>query len=325
MRRPPQGGFLVCGPSPDPGRRIAARDACEKACQGRAPRAFVPNGRYDGVVTHFSATPPRTMQDLTTEEKWIDVLGGQVFVRRWRAAGQPKKAAVVLLHDSLGCVALWRDFPAQLAQTLGREVIAYDRLGFGRSTERVAPPSLRFIDEEAEVVFPALCAALQLESVVLFGHSVGGGMAIARASVHAASNVCVGVVTESAQAFVEARTRAGIEAARQSFGQPGHMEKLSRHHGAKARWVLDAWTQTWLHPQFAAWSLRPHLAKVRCPVLALHGDQDEYGSVAFPNLIADAVSGPSQALVLEGFGHVPHKENPSVVLAAVSAFLADLP
>lgn len=259
---------------------------------------------------------------MKLEEKRVEVPGGQVFVRRWQATENLHKPAIVLLHDSLGCVELWRDFPAQLAQQLGREVIAYDRLGFGQSTTRVEPPSLRFIDEEAEVVFPALCRALGLKKVVPFGHSVGGGMAIAIAGQQVQSNLCAAVITESAQAFVEARTKAGIEAAKQFFNQANNLERLTKYHGSKARWVLDAWTETWLHPAFESWSLRPHLKNVRCPVLALHGDNDEYGSVAFPNLIADAAAGHAEAVVLEGFGHVPHKENPATILAAVAGFLS---
>ena len=102
------------------------------------------------------------------------------------------------------------------------------------------------------------------------------------------------------------------------------MDKLSKYHGEKARWVLEAWTETWLHPNFADWSLRSHLKNVSCPVLAIHGDTDEYGSVAFPKLIAEESLGRSQALVLEGFGHVPHKENPGVVLAATERFLSEI-
>lgn len=261
---------------------------------------------------------------MRSKEKLIEVPGGQVFVRRWCPNEKSQEPAIMLLHDSLGCVELWRDFPAQLAQNLGREVVAYDRLGFGQSSERVDPPSLRFIDEEAEVVFPALCASLGLQSVVPFGHSVGGGMAIAIASAHSQSNLCASVITESAQAFVEARTKEGIETAKKFFNQPGHLEKLTKYHKSKARWVLEAWTETWLHPQFDSWSLRPHLKNVHCPVLAIHGDNDEFGSVAFPKLIAEGVAGRSQALILEGFGHVPHKEDPDTVLAAVSCFLSEV-
>ncbi len=264
------------------------------------------------------------MQTVKLEEKYIEVPGGQVFVRSWLPDKPSEKAAIVLLHDSLGCVELWRDFPEQLATRFGRKVVAYDRLGFGRSSAVTEPPSLTFIDEEAEVVFPALCSALGLEKVVLFGHSVGGGMAIAIASIHSQASLCTSVITESAQAFVETRTKRGIETAKKYFNKPAHLDKLTKYHGDKARWVLDAWTETWLHPAFKDWNLKSHLKNLNCPVLAIHGDNDEYGSLAFPKLIVEESAGYSQQFVLQGIGHVPHKENTTAVLTAVTGFLSKI-
>jgi len=130
-------------------------------------------------------------------------------------------------------------------------------------------------------------------------------------------------VTESAQTFVEDRTRAGLEAARAEFTRPGQLERLARYHGAKASWVLDAWIETWLSPEFADWRLDDDLGAVRCPALALHGDQDEYGSPEHPGRIARLTQDSSKAVILEGCGHVPHREQPARVLAEVAAFLAN--
>ncbi len=258
-----------------------------------------------------------------TENQHLSVPGGQVFLRRWTSAAGSGEPPVLMLHDSLGCVALWRDFPARLAQHLGRDVLAYDRLGFGRSTPRDAPPSHAFIEEEADIIFPALSEALDLRQVILFGHSVGGSMAVTIAARH--PGPCQAVITQSAQPYIEGRTTDGIVAAQQSFGEPGQMDKLRRLHGDKAQWVLDAWTDTWLDPDFAEWSLRPRLAELSCPVLALHGDQDEFGSCAFPRVIADTAGGRSRAVILEDVGHVPHREAPERVLREVSSFLDRLP
>ncbi len=264
------------------------------------------------------------MQDSNSEDFHVDISGGQIFVRRWTTDASTDQAPIVLLHDSLGCVDMWRDFPGQLAMRLRRQVLAYDRLGYGQSSDRESPPSLHFIDEEARTVFPELCRSLGLSEVVPFGHSVGGGMAIAIASLHWQTGLCASVITESAQAFVESRTTAGIQAAKELFGKPGQFEKLSKYHGSKARWVLEAWTETWLDPKFATWSLDSYLKQVQCPVLAIHGDQDEYGSCAFPNRIANGVGGYSKAVILEGIGHVPHREQPDRIIEAVSCFLADV-
>jgi pimeloyl-ACP methyl ester carboxylesterase len=245
------------------------------------------------------------------------VPGGSIFVRRWSLA-RSKGPPIILLHDSLGSVEQWRDFPEALAAATARDVMAYDRLGFGRSTRRAERPSVDFILEEAATFFPAVRRALGVTRFVLFGHSVGGAMALVIAASHSG---CEAVITEAAQAFVEARTLEGIGAAKAQFGDPGQFEKIARWHGEKARWVLDAWTEVWLSAEFRSWNLDGHLAHVTCPVLAIHGDSDEYGSVEFARRIASNVTGPSELAILRHCGHVPHRERREEVLRLTASFL----
>jgi pimeloyl-ACP methyl ester carboxylesterase len=255
-------------------------------------------------------------------DHWIGTERGTLFARGWAAADARRgaDATLLLFHDSLGSVELWRDFPERLAAATGRAVVAYDRLGFGRSDPYPGRLPLTFVRDEASEGAAAVRAALGLERVVPFGHSVGGGMAVATAA-HL-GDACEALVTESAQSFVEERTLAGIRAAREAFRQPGRLERLARYHGAKAAWVLDAWIGTWLAPAFAHWSLDAELRAVRCPTLALHGDGDEYGSARHPERIAALVRGPSRAVILERCGHVPHRERPERVLEEVAGLLA---
>lgn len=249
---------------------------------------------------------------------------GRLFARSWQpAAARHAAAPIVLFHDSLGCVELWRDFPAALAEASGRRVIAYDRLGFGRSDPRGGLLAPDFVAEEAESALPALQRALGFGRFVGFGHSVGGGMAVHCAALHPCD--CVGLVTESAQAFVEERTLAGIRDAKAGFQDPAHFGRLARYHGEKARWVLDAWTETWLGPAFRAWSLAAVLPRVRCPLLALHGEHDEFGSTRHPQAIAGQAAGPAHVEIIDGAFHVPHRERPGRVLALAIPFLASLP
>ncbi|MBT2118026.1 alpha/beta hydrolase [Dyella sp. LX-66] len=256
----------------------------------------------------------------TDEEFWIAAEGGRLYVKHWYpAAENAADAPIVLFHDSLGCVALWRDFPAQLAEATGRGVIAYDRLGFGQSDPHPGHLDAGFVDEEARHGFRFLREALRLDRFVAFGHSVGGGMAVACAA--AWPEDCVALITESAQAFVEDRTLQGIREAKQSFAQPGQLDRLRKYHGDKAAWVLQAWTETWLAPDFADWSLDRALRQVTCPVLAIHGDRDEFGSPRHPGRIASLAAGPVAKHVWEGYGHVPHRENAAAVTALVAAWL----
>lgn len=253
-------------------------------------------------------------------EFMVAVAGGDVFVRQW-GTGFGDQTPIVLLHDSLGSVDLWRDFPAALASATSRTVIAYDRLGFGKSAPRTERVALSFIGDEAAVHFPALARALGLDAYVLFGHSVGGAMALNIAA--AAPDRCRAVITESAQAFVEERTLAGIRQAKADFADADRFSRLTRWHGERARWVLDAWTEVWLAPQFSTWSLDACLGDVRCPVLALHGAADEYGSDAFPRRIAAGVRGPARMEILRACGHVPHREQATDVLRLVGDFMAE--
>lgn len=252
----------------------------------------------------------------TPQDAMIPSRHGRIYARRWPGAGTP----IVLLHDSLGSVGLWRDFPAHLAQATGRAVIAYDRLGFGQSDPHPGTLSADFVFAEAEDAFAALADHYSLSRFIAFGHSVGGGMAVAIAA--AFPQRCVGVITESAQEFVEDRTLAGIREAGEQFQDPAQLERLKRYHGDKAQWVLDAWVHTWESAEFADWNLDATLPRVSQPLLAIHGENDEYGSMRHPEKLTALAAGPTRMLALAGCGHVPHRETEAVVLEAVREFLA---
>jgi pimeloyl-ACP methyl ester carboxylesterase len=259
---------------------------------------------------------------ILASDTWIGHPHGRLFSRRWHslqedpAAG--KKAPIVLFHDSLGCVDLWRDFPVRLCAATGRDVVAYDRLGFGRSDRREGKLPLDFIADEAASWFPAVAGQLGLDRFIAFGHSVGGGMAVHCAAQHAPR--CVALVTESAQAFVGDETREGLLEAKRLFAGEHQLARLEKYHGDKASWVLDAWIGTWLDPAFAAWSLRDVLPAVKCPVLAIHGALDEYGSARHPETIAGHCSGPARLRILPDTHHVPHRERTQEIVALVAGF-----
>lgn len=264
------------------------------------------------------------MDTAITDDCRVDTPQGRLFARRWTAPESLAGAAPILLfHDSLGCVALWRDFPQQLAAATRRQVIAYDRLGFGASDPRSELPDDDFTRAEAHAALPALRAAFGIGRFIAFGHSVGGAMAVACAAAEVTD--CGALITESAQSFVEPHTLAGIREAEQAFAQPEQLERLRRHHGDKAAWVLRAWTRRWLAPSFAAWNLDADLRRVRCPLLVLHGDRDEYGSIRHPERIAQFAAGRCEVRILPDCGHVPHREQPATVLAHLGEWLTETP
>lgn len=264
-----------------------------------------------------------TDQPESLSETRVATPQGRIYVRRWRApssgAGSAARAPIVLLHDSLGSVALWRDFPQQLAQATQRDVLAYDRLGFGQSDPYPGTLGPGFVAEEARTAFAAVHQALGLEGFIVLGHSVGGGMAAMVAARFGGQ--CKALVTESAQAFVEERTLQGIRAARDDFARPGQLDRLRKYHGDKAAWVLSAWVDTWLSEPFAGYRLDEALEQVCCPVLVIHGERDEFGSLVHPERIRDRARGPVEVEIVAAGGHVPHREQPERIAQRIARFL----
>ncbi|WP_229238178.1 alpha/beta fold hydrolase [Dyella amyloliquefaciens] len=257
---------------------------------------------------------------MATQEHWVTTDRGRIYTKRWIApSAAPAAAPIVLFHDSLGCVELWRDFPGQLARATDRDVIAYDRLGFGKSEAHHGTLRNDFIHDEARVDFHSVRDQLAIRTFVAFGHSVGGGMAVGCAAAY--PDDCSALITESAQAFVEACTIKGIVEAKENFRQPGQLERLKKYHGDKAAWVLHAWTDTWLAADFATWHLDDDLRRLRCPVLAMHGDKDEFGSLLQPRRIVDLGGTRSTLEILAQCGHVPHHVQRDVVLSLVGRWL----
>ncbi len=258
-------------------------------------------------------TVPEETRDIQTPE-------GRLFAKRWhvpKATGSVA-APIVLMHDSLGCIPLWRTFPRQLALATGRDVIAYDRLGFGESDPQSGPLALDFVAREAEHVIPLVLAAFGISRFIACGHSVGGAMAVESASL--LPERCEALITMGAQTFPEDLTLAGIRLAKADFAEAENLARLRKYHGEKSRWVVDAWTDTWLDPAFANWNLDSALARLSCPRLAIHGSQDPYGSVVHAGIIAGE---HGVARILEGIGHVPYRENEALTLSIIKDFIAD--
>jgi pimeloyl-ACP methyl ester carboxylesterase len=248
---------------------------------------------------------------------------GPVRAARWTPSAPLAGAApILLLHDSLGCVALWRGFPQTLAQESGRDVVAYDRRGFGASSARTDRLGRHFVREEGERTVPALLDALGWARVVLVGHSVGGGMAVEAAA--ALGGRVAAVVTIAAQAFVEEITLSGVREAEAGLRTPDGLARLARVHGDKALWVLDSWTKTWLSPEFADYSLDAALEKVSAPLLAIHGERDEYATLAQPRRIAERAP-RGRMRIIEGVGHLPHRECEGGLAKMIAELLQEPP
>ena len=244
----------------------------------------------------------------------------RIHAKKWQTdSGDLSLAPIILMHDSLGSVSLWRDFPAQLAQATGRVIYAYDRLGFGLSDAHPTSLAYSFVSTEATQCFKAVLDYFSIQDFIILGHSVGGGMSIAIAAIYA--ECCHALISISTQYTVEELTLAGIREAKLGFQQAGQIERLAKYHPNKAQWVLDAWTETWLAPAFQDWSLAEIIGGVCCPTLVIHGELDEYATTAQPQQIFSGVTGQAELQILEGLHHMPHKEQPDLVVALIADFL----
>ena len=228
--------------------------------------------------------------------------------------GQP---TLLLLHEGLGCVAMWRDFPAKLAAASGCRVVVWSRPGYGASQAYPEPRSLRYMHREAEESLPALLAALQIVRPILIGHSDGGSIALIFAG--AFPEVPRGIVVMAPHEFVEEITLAGIRSARVVWETTDWPKKLGRYHQDAAR-VFSDWNDTWLSPPFRDWNIEEYLPKIRCPVLAMQGEDDEYATMRQIDAIAEQVP-ETQLIKLPNCGHTPQRDQEAAVLEALVDFV----
>ncbi|WP_438423394.1 alpha/beta fold hydrolase [Aquimarina macrocephali] len=231
----------------------------------------------------------------------------------------PEKATVIFLHDSLGCVELWKDFPKKIALKTGCNIISYDRQGYGKSAPFIASKrNNNYLKEEAYIL-AKIIQNLELKNVILFGHSDGGSIALLTAALF--PEKVIGIITEGAHVFVEQETINGIKAAVLAYQNTSLKEKLYKYHGDKTDAVFRLWAETWLSETYQSWNIEEYLSKIECPSLIIQGEKDEYGTLDQVNSIVKNTSGYSKALLIPDIGHTPHKENSEIVIDKVSDFI----
>jgi pimeloyl-ACP methyl ester carboxylesterase len=221
---------------------------------------------------------------------------------------------LVFLHEGLGSVSAWRDFPARLAAATGLGAFVYSRRGYGRSDPLPGPFTTSFMHEEARAL-PAILEAASVRDPILVGHSDGASIAL----LHAALHPVRGLALEAPHVFVEDVCLASIAALRERF--PELRARFEKHHGANTDAVFRAWTDAWLHKDFRAWNIEAALPAIRSPLLVIQGDADEYGTLAQVRALETHLTGRVETLVLPHCGHSPHRDAPEAVLEAMTRFV----
>jgi pimeloyl-ACP methyl ester carboxylesterase len=249
------------------------------------------------------------------EHSFVEVDGHRIEVRT--IAGEAGRAPLVFLHEGLGSVAMWRGFPARVAELTGCPTVVYSRYGYGDSDILAAPFAVDYMHREAREALPELLAKLGIERPILVGHSDGASIAL----IYAGSGHPVrGLVAMAPHVFVEDLSVRSIEAAKVAFETSDLPEKLARYH-ADARRTFYGWNDIWLHPDFRAWNIEEYLPRITVPVLVIQGEDDQYGTAAQVEAIARQVKGPVETLMLSRCAHSPHVDQREATLAAISRFV----
>jgi pimeloyl-ACP methyl ester carboxylesterase len=229
------------------------------------------------------------------------------------------EATLVFLHEGLGSIGQWRDFPRQLADATGLGALVYDRYGFGGSDPLQEKRDGMYLQREAHETLPQVLKSCGVDRPILIGHSDGGTIALLFAARFPEQPR--GVITEAAHVFIEEVTLAGIRQAVTAFEAGSLREKLERYHGQRTDSMFRGWSETWLVPEFREWTMEECLAEIRCPVLAIQGENDEYGTAAQVQAIAGLVAGPGELLLIPGCGHSPHQQARELVLREMTRFV----
>lgn len=246
----------------------------------------------------------------------VALRGGSVDVVELE--GDDGRAPLVFLHEGLGSVGLWREFPREVREATGRRAMVYSRFGYGHSDPAKGPTTPDYMHHEALVVLPELLAVLGIDAPVFVGHSDGASIAL----IHVGSgSAASGLVLLAPHVFVEDESIAGVEAARDAFLTTDLPARLARHHDDAAS-TFWRWNEIWRAPEFRSWNIESSLPGVTAPVLLVQGRDDAYGTLRQLDAIEAGVRGPVGRTVLD-CGHSPHLERPTETLEAVKHFLEE--
>jgi pimeloyl-ACP methyl ester carboxylesterase len=234
-------------------------------------------------------------------------------------AGGPGGPTLVFLHEGLGSIRQWRDFPQQVVQATGCRALVYSRYGYGQSDVlREERAGVRFMHREALEALPALIAALRIDNPVLVGHSDGASIALIYAG--SAGHPVRGLALMAPHVFVEPICVASIRKASETFAGTDLAQRLGKYHRDPAK-TFHLWADAWLDPEFLRWNIEEYLPGISCPVLAIQGKDDEYGTMEQLARIGRGVRGPCELLELAACGHAPFRDQPQATLNAISRFV----
>jgi len=249
----------------------------------------------------------------------IEAAGRRLHAQRIEPASA-RGPTLVFLHEGLGSIGQWKDFPTRLCQACTLPGLVYERWGFGRSEPLTEPRRNDYLHHEALDSLPAVLERCDItEPPILIGHSDGGTIALLFAAAFPERPRAI--ITEAAHVFIEEVTLSGIRAAKELYETTDLRRRLALYHGPNTDAVFRGWCDTWLREDFRHWNIIAELPRITCPALILQGGDDEYGTPAQIETIAAAVSGPVETVLLPDCAHLPHHQARERVLVLMQRFI----
>jgi len=248
-------------------------------------------------------------------------IDNHITIRYESIDGSQDKSCLVFIHEGLGCIEMWKEFPRQLCELTGCAGLLYDRSGYGKSSPLTRSRDINYVHDYALIELPRVIEALiPQRDYLLIGHSDGASIAL----IHGAqpSPRLRGLVVEAPHVFVEDETLRGISLAKERHNRYG-LGGLLKYHGDNAHAVFNAWSETWLAPWFREWNIEAILPDIGCPVLAIQGENDAYGTVRQLDVIS-RLTETGASHILKDCGHSPHREQAAETLRLISEFIRTL-
>lgn len=258
------------------------------------------------------------MAGAVTHQRGEVLVDGKRLETLWIEPADKHRPTIVMLHEGLGSVALWKNFPQRLASRTGCGILVYSRYGHGNSDQLLEKRPVEFMHHEGEVVLPELLEKLNIQRPILLGHSDGGSIALIFASKYPGRPRAL--ILEAPHVFVEDLSVASITEAKVTYLTTDLPRKLGRYH-QHVDATFWGWNDIWLDPQFRSWNIEEYLPVIRCPILCIQGEEDEYGTIAQVKAIQARVPA-TEILMLPNCRHSPHRDQTDATLDCMAEFVA---
>ncbi len=250
-------------------------------------------------------------------------LNGKKLESVWYGPPPEESPTLLFLHEGLGCVSMWRDYPEKLAQQTGCGALVYSRLGYGNSDACELPRPLNFMHHEGLEVLPKIIAQCKLKKYIFVGHSDGASIALINSGGNPTESL-LGIISEAPHVFCEKLTIRSIKKVGELFRSGNLRELLKKHHGSNIECAFNGWLNVWLHPEFEEWNIESCLSKIQSPQLVIQGNDDEYGTSAQVEAVVRHSGSLVETHFLDNCGHSPHRDQESLTLEFMIQFVQNL-